>query len=79
MDRDIAATVYPTSVASFPAVVATPTQFDDYCNVEVDVAPGQVLDIQFGGGSPQARVSQDDLCLMASQSARQAMGTLTSR
>ena len=76
---DIAASVRPTTVAGFPAVVAVPTRFRDYCNVEVDVAPGQLLDVQYGAGGPQASVPQEQLCTRAAASAEMMMGALLRR
>ena len=76
---DIAASVRPTTVAGFPAVVAVPTRFRDYCNVEVDVAPGQLLDVQYGAGGPQASVPQEQLCTRAAESAEMMMSALLHR
>ena len=78
-EGDVAATLRPMSVAGFPAVVAKPDRFADYCNVEVDVAPSQLLDVQFGGGSAQAPISQDELCDRARRSAALMMETLLAR
>ena len=78
-ESDVAATTRSMVVAGFPAVEAAPTRFNDYCNVEVDVASGQLLDVQFGGGSPQAPISQGELCHRAAQSADQMMTTLLGR
>ena len=38
---------------------------DDYCSVEVDVASGQLLDVQFSDGGRQPPIAQDDLCVRA--------------
>ena len=78
-ESDVAAITRPTTVAGFPAIIAAPTRFDDYCNVEVDVAPGQLLDVQFGGGSPLAPIPQGELCVRANRTADQMMTTLLSR
>ena len=78
-EADIAASVQPTLVAAFPALVIKPTRYSDYCSVEVDVAPGQLLDVQSGGGSPKAPIPQDELCAHARQSAEAAMAALVTR
>ena len=78
-EADLAAQVRPTTAAGFPALAARPPQLTDYCSVEVDVAAGQLLDVQFGGGSPQSPIPQEELCRRAEQSADAAMVTLLSR
>jgi hypothetical protein len=75
-ESDIAADVHPIAVAGFPAVVAKPRQFGDYCHVEVDVAAGQLLDVQFGGGGTDAVLPQAELCARAQRAAEQMMMTL---
>ena len=75
-ESDVAADVRPTIVNGFPALVAVPQRFTDYCNVEVDVAQGQLLDVQFGDGNPQAPSNQDELCALAKRSAELMMTTL---
>ena len=78
-EQDVAASLRPTDVAGFPALIAAPDRFDDYCNVEVDVAPGQLLDVQFGAGGPRPSVPQDALCDAALRSAEMMMLTLLNR
>jgi hypothetical protein len=78
-DPDVAAQVRPTLVAGFPALVVKPARYNDYCSIEVDVAPGQLLDVQSGGGSPQAPIPQDALCAHAGRSAEAAMAALVLR
>jgi len=75
-EKDIAAEVRPTAIAGFPAVIAVPRQFTDYCHVEVDVAAGQLLDVQFGGGAADAVIPQAALCDRAQRAAEQMMITL---
>jgi Protein of unknown function (DUF3558) len=72
----LAADVRPHDVRGFPAVVAIPTRFTDFCSVIVDVAPGELLDIQAGDGGRTPPLSQDTLCVAAQQAAGVAMGTL---
>ncbi|GAA1300802.1 hypothetical protein GCM10009610_08710 [Pseudonocardia xinjiangensis] len=73
---DLAAEVRPVQVRGFPAVVALPTRFTGYCSVIVDVAPGQLLDVQFRDGGRNPPISRDQLCRDAEQVAEIAMGTL---
>jgi hypothetical protein len=75
-EADVAAGTRPTSAAGFPALTASPQQLTDYCSVEVDVAEGQLLDVQFGAGGVRSPISQDELCRRAGQSAEAAMTTL---
>jgi hypothetical protein len=74
----LAAQVRPIQVQGFPAVVAEPTRFTEYCTVIVDVAPGQLLDVQFRDGGRRPPIPQDQLCRDAEQVAGLAMGTLLS-
>jgi len=76
---DLAAQVTPRSVAGFPAVVAVPTRFVNYCSVEVDVAQAQLLDVQLSdaGGSPP--VPQSELCTRAEQAAAELINSLLVR
>ena len=75
-ETDLAARVQPTSVTDFPAVVAVPIRSTTYCSVEVDVAAGQLLDVQFNDGGRRPPVQQDELCRRAEQVAVAAMTTL---
>jgi hypothetical protein len=78
-EPDISADVRPTTIADFPGLVATPRQFTDYCHVEVDVATGQLLDVQLGGGAADAVIPQAELCARARRAAEQMMATLLAR
>jgi hypothetical protein len=78
-EPDLVSQTRPTSTAGFPALAAIPSRLTDYCSVEVDVAAGQLLDVQFGGGTPQSPIPQEELCRRAGQSADAAMATLLSR
>ena len=77
-DPTLQADVRPTAVADFPAVVALPTQSRSYCSVEVDVASGQLLDVQALIGDEPA-LPQGDLCAGAQRSASEMMTTLLAR
>ncbi|WP_214404604.1 DUF3558 domain-containing protein [Pseudonocardia lacus] len=63
------------SVADFPAIVAKPSQ-PDYCSVDVDVADGQFLDVQFRDSGKNPPIPQDDLCRDAVRVAEAALHTL---
>ncbi len=72
----LAAEVRPVQTRGFPAVLAVPTRFTDFCTVIVDVAPGQLVDVQAGDGGRKPALSQEELCGAAQQAAGEAMGTL---
>ena len=76
---ELAAEVRPVQVRGFPAVVAVPTRFSEYCTVVVDVAPGQLLDVQFGDGGRRPPIPQDQLCRDAEIAAGAVMATLLVR
>jgi hypothetical protein len=76
---DLAAEIQPVVVRGFPAVVAVPTRFSDYCTVIVDVAQGQLLDVQFATGGRQPPISQPQLCRDAETVAGAVMVTLLQR
>jgi Protein of unknown function (DUF3558) len=73
---NLAAEVRAVEVRGFPAVVAVPTRFSEFCSVIVDVAPGQLLDVQFRDGGRKPPIPQDQLCREAEQVAADAMSTL---
>jgi hypothetical protein len=76
---ELDAELRPVEVQGFPAVVAVPTRFTDYCTVIVDVAPGQLLDVQFATGGRQPPIPQPQLCRDAEIVAGAAMTTLLNR
>jgi Protein of unknown function (DUF3558) len=73
---ELAAEVRSAKLQGFPAVLAMPTRYSDWCTVIVDVAPGQLLDIQFGDGGRQPPISQHQLCQGAEAVADAVMVTL---
>jgi hypothetical protein len=75
-DGELAAEIRPIAVRGFPAVVAVPTRFTDFCTAVVDVAPGQLLDVQFATGGRQPPISQPQLCRDAEVVAGEVMETL---
>jgi hypothetical protein len=76
---DLAVRLEPTTIADFPAVVAVPTRSAAYCSVEVDVAPGQLIDVQMLDGGDNPPVTQDELCQQAARAADEIMKTLLLR
>ena len=78
-EGDLAATLEPTSVAGFPALVATPTKYTTFCSVEVDVAAAQLIDIQVSDAGAQPPVPQSDLCARGQRAAEAVVATLLSR
>jgi hypothetical protein len=75
-EPDVDADVRPTDVADYPALVVIPRRFTDYCSVEVDVASGQLLEVQYGVGGAAAARSRDELCSLAERVAGETMATL---
>ncbi|WP_345609768.1 DUF3558 domain-containing protein [Pseudonocardia adelaidensis] len=73
---ELAAELRPIEVRGFPALVAVPTRFTDYCTVVVDVAAGQLLDVQFATGGRQPPIPQPQLCRDAETVAGEVMATL---
>jgi Protein of unknown function (DUF3558) len=73
---NLAADLGPISLAGFPAAVARPTHYIQFCNVVVDVAPGQLLDVQAQDGGRQPPIPQEQLCQDAEQAATAVMETL---
>jgi hypothetical protein len=66
----------PVQVRDFPAVVAVPRRFTEWCTVIVDVAPSQLLDIQFADGGRMPPIPQTQLCHDAETVADSVMATL---
>lgn len=73
------ADVTSTTVAGFPAVVAVPRRFTEYCSVDVDLASGQLLDVQFRDGGNRPPIPQRDLCARARRTAEAAVASLLAR
>jgi hypothetical protein len=76
---DLDAEVTPTMVGGFPAVVAVPRRFTEYCSVDVDLAPGQLIDVQFRDGGNRPPIPQRDLCDRAVETAEAAVTSLLTR
>jgi Protein of unknown function (DUF3558) len=73
---ELAADVKRVEVAGFPAAVATPTQYTHFCTVVIDVAPGQLVDVQAMDGGRKPPIPQEQLCQDAEEGANAAMTTL---
>jgi hypothetical protein len=73
------ADVTPTSVHGFPAVLAVPRRFTEYCSVDVDVAQGQLVDVQFRDGGNRPQIPQSDLCSRARQAAEAVVASLAAQ
>jgi hypothetical protein len=75
-DGSLTASVRSSSIDGFPAVIAQPAQSVAYCAVEVDVAPGQLLDVQLFDAGQVPPLPQEELCLGAERAAREIIRTL---
>jgi Protein of unknown function (DUF3558) len=73
------ADVTPTSVRGFPAVLAVPRRFTEYCSVDVDMAQGQLVDVQFRDGGNKPQIPQPDLCSRARQAAEAVVASLAAQ
>jgi Protein of unknown function (DUF3558) len=78
-DGGLAANIRATSIATFPALIALPTQLVAYCAVEVDTAPGQLVDVQLLDGGHVPPLPQEILCARARSSAEEIVKTLAAR
>jgi hypothetical protein len=65
-----------SSIEGFAAITVRTPDVHDVCNVEVDVADGQFLDVMFRDGGNSTAVQQDHLCLGAQRVAEAAMASL---
>jgi hypothetical protein len=68
----------PIVVEGFPAVLARPT-ITTFCAVDVDIAEGQFIDVQFSDGGRLPPVTQDELCRDVVGIAGQVLQTLQRR
>jgi hypothetical protein len=71
-----AAELQPVEVAEFPALVARSQTLDDGCKVLLDVAPGQLLDVQSRSAGANPPIPEDQLCRDAERAANLVMDTL---
>ncbi|MFC0544310.1 DUF3558 domain-containing protein [Kutzneria chonburiensis] len=65
------------AVIGFPALEVRTPGLDTLCNVEVDLAQGQFLDVLFRDGGTAKPLAQDDLCLGAQRVAEAAVTSLS--
>ncbi|NKE62863.1 DUF3558 domain-containing protein [Lentzea sp. PSKA42] len=65
-----------SSIEGFAAITVRTPDVHDACNVEIDVAEGQFLDVMFRDGGNSTAVQQDHLCLGAQRVAEAAMASL---
>ncbi len=72
----IRADVAPTDVRGFPTLEIRPTELRDTCTVALDVAPGQLLDVQVSNGGATPVAPQNRLCERAREAADLVMTTL---
>jgi hypothetical protein len=75
-ESDVAVRLQSTRIAGFPAVVAIPLRSAAYCSIEVDAAPGQLLDVQVLDGGDTPPVAQTELCRQAARAADEIMKSL---
>ncbi|GGP70384.1 DUF3558 domain-containing protein [Saccharothrix coeruleofusca] len=68
-----------TRIMGFPALIVRTPQLDEVCNVEVDVADGQFLDVMFRDGGNRTALGQDALCQGAQRAAEAAVASLLQR
>jgi hypothetical protein len=73
------AEIRPIEVAGFPALVALSLTLDDGCNVLVDVAPGQLVDVQSNSAGANPPIPQTQLCRDVERAAGLVMDTLLSQ
>jgi Protein of unknown function (DUF3558) len=72
--------VSPIVIGGYPAVLARPQTFIDFCTVALDIAPGQLIDVQFSdGGGDQPPVPMGELCTGARVAATNVIETLLTR
>jgi hypothetical protein len=65
-----------SAIEGFAAITVRTPDVHDVCNVEIDVADGQFLDVMFRDGGNSTAVQQDHLCLGAQRVAEAAMASL---
>lgn len=76
LSGDLAADIRQIQVSGFPALVAIAPRNTDFCSVVVDVAPGQVVDVNFRLDGQDAGAPVESLCQDAQRAAGAVMDTL---
>ncbi|MEU5691109.1 DUF3558 domain-containing protein [Actinosynnema sp. NPDC020468] len=79
LDENAQVDARPLTIAGFPAMTVRTPGLDQLCNVEVDVANGQFLDVMFRDGGNAQKLPQDALCLGAQRAAEAAVAGLLQR
>lgn len=69
----------PVTTDGFPAIVVRTPGLTDACNVEVDTADNEFLDVLFRDGGNTPPIPQDTLCLGAQRVAEAAVSSLKLR
>lgn len=69
----------PVIIDDFPALVVRTPGLDDACNVEIDAADNQFVDVMFRDGGNNQPIPQDTLCLGAQRVAEAVVQSLASR
>jgi Protein of unknown function (DUF3558) len=68
--RALDGTVVPRTVLGFPAAQLTGTGIlEGFCDIGIDVAPGEAINVQFDDGGRKPPIPQADLCDGARQTA----------
>jgi hypothetical protein len=75
----VPAVLTATEVAGFPALVADPTRFTEFCNVVVDVAPQQAVDVGVRNAGNVPALPEAELCREAERVAGIVMNNLLAR
>ncbi|MFI9007430.1 DUF3558 domain-containing protein [Actinosynnema sp. NPDC053489] len=71
--------VEQTTISGFPGLTVRTPGMENVCNVEVDVAEGQFLDVMFRDGGNETAAKQDTLCQGAQRAAEAAVAGLLQR
>jgi hypothetical protein len=79
LDENAQVDAKPITVGTFPALLIRTPGLDHMCNVELDVAEGQFLDVMFRDGGNATSATQDALCAGAERAAEAAMSSLLER
>lgn len=69
----------PIQIQGFPGLLLVSPDYPEACTVIVDVAAGQLLDIQFRDGGGKVAVAQPELCAGAKQATDLVMTSLLRR
>jgi hypothetical protein len=76
---ELEAAVRVSTLEGYPAVVATPRRFNTFCDVLLDVSPGQLIDIHYSDGGRIPPIPQDQLCSSGEEVAAAVVHTLLAR